>query len=78
MTDRANLAPHLDALADARVLCVGDAMLDRFSPTGSYAEIADVLVEWYGGLTSWITFPMPADPAHDADAAKVIAQLRGD
>lgn len=55
---------------------VDDAMLDTFSPTGSYAEIADVLLEWYGELTDWITFPMPADPAHDADAARVIAQLR--
>jgi D-beta-D-heptose 7-phosphate kinase/D-beta-D-heptose 1-phosphate adenosyltransferase len=30
VTDRARLAPHLDALAGASVLCVGDAMLDRF------------------------------------------------
>jgi D-beta-D-heptose 7-phosphate kinase/D-beta-D-heptose 1-phosphate adenosyltransferase len=30
VSDRAHLAPHLDALVGASVLCVGDAMLDRF------------------------------------------------
>ena len=56
---------------------VDDAMLDAFAPSAPYAEIADVLNEWYGDLTDWITFPMPADPAHDDDAARVIARLRG-
>jgi len=56
---------------------VDDEMLDTFSPTGSYAEIADVLIEWYGDLSRWLTFPMPADPADDAEAARVIARLRG-
>jgi probable F420-dependent oxidoreductase len=56
---------------------VDDEMLDTFAPTGSYDEIADVLRDWYADLTDWITFPMPADPAQDADAARVIARLRG-
>jgi probable F420-dependent oxidoreductase len=56
---------------------VDDEILSTFAPTGTYDEIADVLDEWYAGLTRWITFPMPADPAHDPDAAKVIARLRG-
>jgi len=56
---------------------VDDAMLDVFSPTGRYDEIADVLIDWYGELTDWLTFPMPADPADDAEAARVIARLRG-
>jgi len=55
---------------------VTDEMLDRLLPSGSYAEIADVLREWYGGLATRITFPMPADPAHDAQAAKVIRSLQ--
>jgi len=62
---------------DAMAGVVDDAMLDAFSPTGGYDEIADVLQDWYGDLTDWITFPMPADPADDAEAAKVIARLRG-
>jgi probable F420-dependent oxidoreductase len=56
---------------------VDDEMLAVFAPQGRYDEIADVLREWYVDLTSWITFPMPADEACDPDAAKVIAQLRG-
>lgn len=55
---------------------VDDAMLDVFVPTGSYAEITDVLRERYADLTDWITFPMPEDPAHDAEAAAVIERLR--
>jgi len=57
---------------------VDAAMLDAFVPTATYAEIADVLREWYGDLTSNITFPMPVDPAEDGDVARVIASLQGD
>jgi probable F420-dependent oxidoreductase len=56
---------------------IGDEMLDTLAPTGTYAEIADILRDWYGELTDWITFSMPDDPAHDAGVAKVIAALRG-
>jgi hypothetical protein len=55
---------------------VDDAMLDTLAPSGCYAEITDVLNDWYGDLSDWITFPMPADPADDSDAARVIARLR--
>ena len=55
---------------------VDDAMLETFAPTGTYGEIAGVLRDWYGELTDWITFPMPADPAHDDQAAAAIKQLR--
>ncbi len=33
---------------------------------GRYAEIAQVLRSWYGGLATRINFPLPADPANDA------------
>ena len=56
---------------------IDDEMLSTFAPTGSYDEIADVLREWYEGITRWITFPMPNDPAHDPLAARVIERLRG-
>ena len=57
---------------------VDDEMLATFAPTGTYDEIADVLREWYTGLCEWITFPMPADPAHDDALAPVVAHLRRD
>ncbi|MDJ0788159.1 MAG: TIGR03617 family F420-dependent LLM class oxidoreductase [Myxococcota bacterium] len=55
---------------------VDDEMLDTLAPSGSYDEIVDVLRSAYAGLTDWITFPMPEDPAHDAAAAEVVAALR--
>jgi hypothetical protein len=35
------------------------------------------LREWYGGLARWIGFPMPDDPAFDAAACRLVAELRG-
>ena len=64
------LAPH-----DMKNV-IDDAMLDTFSPSGTYAEIADILAEWYRDLTDWILFPIPDDPARDPDAAKVLDRLR--
>jgi probable F420-dependent oxidoreductase len=55
---------------------VSDAMLAKLVPQARYGEIADVLLEWYGGLAERIAFPLPADPAHDAEIAKAIARLR--
>jgi len=65
-----------DGQWDAMMDCVSDEMLDTFVPTASYAEIPDLLRDWYAEFTSWITFPMPTDPAWDAEAAEVIAALR--
>jgi len=55
---------------------VTDEMLAKLVPQGLYPEIADVLLAWYGGLAGRIAFPLPADPAHDAEIAKVVARLR--
>jgi probable F420-dependent oxidoreductase len=56
---------------------IGDDVLDAAVPTGTYDEIEAVLRAWYGGLTEWLSFPMPDDPAHDAAVARVVARLRG-
>jgi len=55
---------------------VTDEMLAKLVPQACYGEIADVLIEWYGGLATRIAFPLPADPANDAEIAKVVARLR--
>ncbi len=55
---------------------VSDEMLAKLVPQACYGEIADVLREWYGGLATRISFPLPADPAGDAEIAKVVARLR--
>ena len=55
---------------------VPDALVDATIPSAPYAQIAEVLVDWYGDLSQWITFPMPADPTWDGAAADVIARLK--
>jgi len=50
--------------------------LTEFVPRGTYAEIGEIYKRRYGGLTRRITFPIPQDPADDAAAAQVIAQLK--
>jgi probable F420-dependent oxidoreductase len=56
---------------------IDDAMLDALVMSAPYAEMAARLRESYGALARWITFPMPADPAHDAEAGELVAELRG-
>jgi len=55
---------------------VTDEMLEKFVPRGTYEQIAAVYRERFAGLSSRVTFPMPADPAQDADAAWAIAALK--
>ena len=62
---------------DAMAEVVSDEMLDAFAPSGRYAEIADVLREWYAGISDWITFPMPEDPGGDSAVSEVLQALRG-
>jgi probable F420-dependent oxidoreductase len=55
---------------------ISDEMLDTLSPSAPYDRIADVLRERFGDLATRVTFPLPDDPAFDAPAAKVVAELR--
>lgn len=55
---------------------IDDEMLATLAPQGPYGEIADVLREAYGGLATRLNFPVPKDPARDADAAGAIGALR--
>ncbi len=54
---------------------ISDPMLEAFAPSAPYEGIDALLRDLYGGLTDWITFPLPADPSHDERAAEVIARL---
>jgi probable F420-dependent oxidoreductase len=56
---------------------ITDEMLDELVPTAPYAMIGDVLRERYAGLGSSITLPLPDDPAHDREIAKVVTSLQG-
>ena len=55
---------------------VTDAMLAKLVPQAPYGGIADVLLEWYGGLATRIAFPLPADPSCDAEIKSAVAKLR--
>jgi hypothetical protein len=55
---------------------VDDEMMEAFVPRGTYGHIDTVYRERFGGLAGRVTFPVPADPAHDEQAAEVIARLR--
>jgi hypothetical protein len=52
-------------------------MLDTFVPAATYANISDILQKRYADVSSWITFPIPADPAQDALCRKAIEALKG-
>lgn len=55
---------------------IDDAMLDAFVPSGTYADIADILLERYRGFSGIINFPMPDDIDDDAATAAVIQRLQ--
>lgn len=55
---------------------ISDDLLDAFVPAAPYAELADVLTQRYRGLGRAISFPLPADPRHDAEVARAVASLR--
>ena len=56
---------------------IDDDMLDTFVPSGTYSEIAEILIDRYKGLATRITFPLPDDTTHDPAAACAIATLKG-
>ncbi len=57
---------------------ISDEMLDAFVPTGTYAEIAEILREWYADLTHRISFPLPENEGEDTAVVEVLEQLHRD
>lgn len=55
---------------------ITDDMLDALVPQGTYDEIADVLLDAYGGLTGSIGINPPDDPAEDGAVAEIIRALQ--
>lgn len=62
---------------ESMVEIIDDEMLETFVPCAVYDDIADLMIERYGGLSTMINFPLPDDPADDVLAAKAIAALQG-
>lgn len=55
---------------------VTDEMLDALVPTGTYAEIAAIVIERYSDLVNGLVLPPPADPADDAHVAEVVRTIQ--
>ena len=55
---------------------VTDDLLDTLVPQGTYGEIAEVLLERYGGLAQGIGLPLPEDPARDEEFAAVVRRVQ--
>lgn len=55
---------------------IDDNMLETFVPSGSYTEIADILINRYQGISGIINFPMPEHTHDDNAIANVITQLK--
>lgn len=56
---------------------ISDRMIEEIVPHGRYEEIAQILQDGYGSIVDRITFPVPDDPARDAQVAEVLHALRG-
>jgi probable F420-dependent oxidoreductase len=56
---------------------VTDEIMNAFVPSGTYDEIADILLEEYDDVAERILFPVPTDPKQDDAVRKVIAKLQG-
>ena len=54
---------------------ITDEIIDTLVPQGTYADIAQTLLDGYGPIVDRLTFPVPDDPALDGEVASVIAAL---
>jgi probable F420-dependent oxidoreductase len=55
---------------------IDEAMLGALVPSAPFAEIAELLRARYAGVADGISLRMPADPADDAQFARMLAALR--
>ena len=56
---------------------VSDDMLDAFSVSGEYDEIADIFIQRYGGLLDEVNFAVhTSSPPEEAQIRNIIRQLQ--
>jgi probable F420-dependent oxidoreductase len=55
---------------------ITDEMLDVLVPSAGFSEIAALIRARYAGVADGISLRMPADPAQDAEFARVVEMLR--
>jgi hypothetical protein len=55
---------------------ITDEMIDTLVPLGTYAQIAEILIDTFASIVDRMTFPMPEDPALDGEVSKILATLK--
>lgn len=55
---------------------IGDEILDALVPSGTYADIATIIREWFSGACTGVALRMPESSKDDSAFAKVVAALR--
>ena len=53
-----------------------DEVMKRVVPQGTYREIPDILAEWYSGLCTGLSLPVPADDEQDAAIAELVQRCK--
>jgi probable F420-dependent oxidoreductase len=53
-----------------------DEVMNRVVPQGIYQEIPDILAQWYSGLCTGLSLPVPADDEHDAELAELVERCK--
>jgi len=53
-----------------------DDVMNRVIPQGTYQEIPDILTEWYSGLCTGLSLPVPADDEHDDQLAELVQRCK--
>lgn len=54
-----------------------DSVLDELTLHGTYAEMPELLTQWYAGTCDGVVLAVPDDPTHDAALAELVARCRG-
>jgi hypothetical protein len=53
-----------------------DKVMNRVVPQGTYAEIPTILTEWYSGLCTGLSLPVPADDEHDDHLTELVERCK--
>ena len=53
-----------------------DEVMNRVVPQGTYEEIPTVLTEWYSGLCTGLSLPVPPDDEHDDHLTELVERCK--
>jgi hypothetical protein len=54
-----------------------DDVMNIVVPQGTYDQIPDTLTEWYSGLCTGLSLPVPDHDKHDKQLAEVVERCKG-